>query len=407
MIRQALAAAIIVTAGWAQDVPASFLLEPQQRAAAASRENTLYEQGTQALDERRWQDAVGAFSQVAALKGRRADAALYWKAYALNKAGRNSEAAGTIAELRKAYPQSRWIKDAGALELEVRQSGGQRVSPEATGDEELKLLALNNLMHSDDETAIPMLEKFLASNNSMKLKERALFILAQSKSPRAQQIIVATAKGQGQPALQRRAIEFLGIEDRKGNREALVEVYNSSADPAVKRAVLQAFLVADAEQQVLTVAQTERNTAMRREAVRVLGAMNALPQLRQMYQSTQSLEDKKVIIEALGVADDVDTLAQIARTDPNPAVRIAGIRGLQVAGGKKTRDILKSIYAADQDPQVKRAAIEALFVEDDSQSLIEMARTEQNPALRRQIIERLSMMDDKAAKQFMLDLLNK
>jgi len=59
----------------------------------------------------------------------------------------------TIAELRRKAPGSRWLKEAGALEMEIRQTGGQRSAPEATADEELKPMALNGLMNTDASRA--------------------------------------------------------------------------------------------------------------------------------------------------------------------------------------------------------------------------------------------------------------
>src|SRR4051812_22416492 len=91
----------------------------------SDREDELYDRGTEALDEERWDRALDAFSQVAALGGRRADAGLYWKAYVQRKAGRSADALATLAQLRKTAPQSRYLKEADALELEIRQASGQ------------------------------------------------------------------------------------------------------------------------------------------------------------------------------------------------------------------------------------------------------------------------------------------
>src|ERR1051325_3337144 len=83
-------------------------------ASANSREEQLYKDATNSLNESQWQQAIESFTQVAAMKGRRADAALYWKAYALNKAGHKVKAESAIAELRRDFPRSDWLKDAGA-----------------------------------------------------------------------------------------------------------------------------------------------------------------------------------------------------------------------------------------------------------------------------------------------------
>src|SRR5438093_1331475 len=78
-------------------------------------------------------------------------------------------------------------------------------------DEELKLYAINALVDSDPERAIPLLEKLLNdSKNPPRLKERALFVLARSRSDKAQEIVGRYAKGGSNPDLQLRAVEYLG-----------------------------------------------------------------------------------------------------------------------------------------------------------------------------------------------------
>src|SRR5262245_10796434 len=75
--------------------------EAARQAAARDREESRYEQGQRALDEARWQRAVEQFTSVADAKGARSDAALYWKAYALDKLGQKADALATAAQLMK------------------------------------------------------------------------------------------------------------------------------------------------------------------------------------------------------------------------------------------------------------------------------------------------------------------
>jgi hypothetical protein len=238
-----------------------------QGASANSREEQLYKDGTNSLNESKWQQALEQFSKVAALKGRRADAALYWKAYALNKAGHRVEAESTIADLRRDFPRSDWLKDAGALELQIKQGSGQTIDPGGESNEDLKLLAINGLMNSEPERAIPLLQGVLADpKNSTKLKERALFVLAQSDSPQATQIIGGIARGQSGSDLQVRAIHYLGIS---GNRysKLLQDIYAGSSDVNVKRAVLQAYMTSGAKEPVLSAARSEKDPELRRSAI--------------------------------------------------------------------------------------------------------------------------------------------
>src|SRR6185436_8707684 len=182
-----------------------------------------YERGQRALDGRNWDEALEKFTQAASGGGSRADGALYWKAYALAKLGRRDDAMAAIAELRKSYATSRWLDDAKALELELKQASGQKMTPEAESDEDLKLMAINGLMQSDPERAQPLLENLLKTSSSLKLKERALFVLAQSNSPRGKQVLEQVARGgAGNPDLQLKAISYISAESRKTDNKQLL-----------------------------------------------------------------------------------------------------------------------------------------------------------------------------------------
>ena len=120
------------------------------RSETASAPRTLYDSGQDALSDGQWTRAIERFARRSiAAKAPRVDAAMYWTAYAQSKLGQQADALATLAELTKTYPSSRWIGDARALDIEVRRSVGQPVRPEAQADEELKLLAIQGLQHSD------------------------------------------------------------------------------------------------------------------------------------------------------------------------------------------------------------------------------------------------------------------
>ena len=89
-------------------------------AGVGADDASLYSDGTRAINESRWQDAVGLFGRVAEMRGEHAEGALYWKAYAENKEGQQASALSTCGELRKQYAKSRWLNECGALEIEIR-----------------------------------------------------------------------------------------------------------------------------------------------------------------------------------------------------------------------------------------------------------------------------------------------
>ncbi len=241
-----------------------------------SNDDRLYEQGQRSLDRSQWEQALSDFSQVASRGGTRADGALYWKAYTLNKLGRRDEAIAAIGDLRKTYAKSRWLDDANALEIQVKQDAGQNVSPDSQPDEELKLMALNALVNSDPDRALPVLENLLKGSQPPRLKERALFVLAQSGSSRSQQLLEQVARGNGNPDLQLKAIQYLGISRQQSAAPVLAEVYSSATDAGVKRAVINALATHDRTGKTLVeLAQKERDPELKREIVSRLTTMKS------------------------------------------------------------------------------------------------------------------------------------
>ncbi|MGA2673586.1 MAG: FecR domain-containing protein [Terracidiphilus sp.] len=160
-------------------------------------DSSLYAEGTRAIDEGRWADAAAIFGKVARQHSEHADGALYWKAYALNKQGQAKPALDTCIELRREYASSRWIDECGALEIEIRSRSGQPVQPTAGQDDELKLLALNTLMHQDEPRAMAQIEEILNGDSSARLKSGALFILTEHHAnvSYSQIVRVSYAKG--------------------------------------------------------------------------------------------------------------------------------------------------------------------------------------------------------------------
>jgi hypothetical protein len=346
------------------------------------RARDLYSRGLAALDERDYDRALRDFDQyyksAADKKEARADGALYWKAYAMNKLGRRDDALAMLAQLEKSYPSSRWLNDAKALQLEVRQASGQGGSPESQTDEDLKLLAINSLMNTDAERVVPLLEKLLADPKaSPRLKSRALFVLGQSRNQRAGEIIARYAKGPGNPDVQLKAVEYLGIYGSNQNKQVLADVYASSSDAALKRAVLRAYTIAKDKDHLLAVAKTESNMDLRREAIRQLGGLGAQAELTQLYPAETNAELKRAIVQSLSSRRD------------------------------KSADVLVSMYTAETDKNLKREMLRALHGQGAAKQLIDLARKETDPALKQEAVRQLAMMHTKEAQDYMMELLNK
>jgi hypothetical protein len=383
-----------------------FFVASNEAPEAGARERDPYDRGTEALDRGDWDAAGKLFQQVVQTGGPRADGALYWTAYVREKQGRRDEALAILREFSTRFPKSSWTREARALELEIRPASGNAVLREDSGDEDLKLMAINSLMNTEPERALPLLEKVLRGPSSAKLKERALFVLAQSGSREARTILADTARGKSGADLQEKAIHWLGVFGR-GNGDLLEEIYASSPSPDVKEKVLHAFMVSGNKERLLSAARSEKNPDLRAAAVHQLGVMGARAELWQMYRAETSPAVKDSLIHAMSISGDMEHLLEIARTDRDPEIRGKAIHRLGILGRERSGAALVSIYRSEKDPDLKRSAIQGLFIQSNAKALVEIARSEPDPKLKSEAVQKLSIMRDKDATEYMLEILNR
>jgi HEAT repeat protein len=387
------------------EVPASGFVDAQAAEKANPQEDKLYTAGTAALNDGDFDGAVEKFGQVAAMHGRKADASLYWKAYALNKAGNKEQALATIAELKKSYPQSRYLHDAEVIAVEGKAGS---VNPNDLSDEEIKIIVISGLANTDPGKAIPLLDKIIHGNYSPKLKEKALFVLSQSGSEKAQEMLIAIAKNNGDPDLQKRAIRNLGMNSGRRNRAALKEIYDSASDPQVKKAVFQGWLMSGDKEDVLAVAKQEKSPELRREAIKFLGMMGGRTELREMYKNAGAdVDTKEAVLTGMMMCGDAEGLEQIAKTEKDPKVMGKVINTLGLVGGDGTIDALLTIYTTNSDLETRRHVINALFLHGASKQMVAMARKETNPELKRAWMQKLSLMGGPDVTDYMMEILNK
>jgi tetratricopeptide (TPR) repeat protein len=280
------------------------------RSTPPTQQQALYLQGTKAMDEQRWSDAVTAFDQLASGKNELSDAGLYWKAYSLEKLGRRDESLATCDTLAKQQSMSPWNReclilrtrsliDVSALTQLALQSAKLDAIPLRTpfytfskdvqlapfsplrlysnhpaSEDDIKILALNSLIRQDPAKAMPILRDFLKSDKPASIREQGLFVLSLSKDPQAQALLADTAMGKGDPRMQRKAIELLSVSRGKDANPTLVDIYRSSTDAAIKRAALNGLFLTHDGPRLVDLARGEKDLNMKREIVSQLSLMD-------------------------------------------------------------------------------------------------------------------------------------
>lgn len=375
-----------------------------QAAKLADATSAEYDAGTRLLDQRQYDKAIQVFDKVINRNSDRADGALYWKAYALNRIGRRDDALAALATLRRDHTNSRWLNDAAALQVEVNQNAGRPVSPADESNDDIKLMAINGLMNADPDRAIPMLEGVLKGNASPKVKDRALFVLTQSRSPKAQQILSDYAKGAGNPDLQIRAVRFVGMSGTPEARQQLTSIYSASNDKAVKSEIIRSLMISQGRDAIFNIAKNETDPSLRGEAIRQLGVLKAIDQLQQLNTSSASQGEKTEIIRALMIAGASDKLAELARAEKDLTLRAEALRYYALSPSVST-DALVAMYSGDA--QTKREIVNALASRADAKALIALARKETDSSMKAYIVQRLSMQmsNNKEVIDYMQELL--
>ncbi len=378
----------------------SYSYESDGEARDEERED--YEEATEALDERRWDRAISMFARVAAMEGKRADGALYWKAWAEARSGKRKQATETLARLKSSYPNSRWLKDAAALKIEVQGSTG---SPDKYKDDELKLIALHGLMERNPDKGAAMIERMLASSGSPSFKEQALYLLADYETARSIEIISSIARGNSNPDLQLAAIRYLGIMEAKSSLALLDEVYDTSKDLRIREEVVRAWYEAEMVSRLEKVAKSDSDPRLRMAAIHALGDMEHTVNLYEIYNTEKSREGKLAIIWAFASSENTRSLERIIDAEKDRDLRANAIMAYANAAEETAGPKLVAWYKSETEDEILEGIVHGLMGIDDAKSLIELANAEKNPERMRLLVEAIANTDSAEAEAYLEKLL--
>ena len=158
---------------------------------------------------------------------------------------------------------------------------------------------------------------------------------------------------------------------------------------------------------LLAVAKSETDPALRRHAVNQLGVSGGVDELMQLYAAESDAGVKRAVIDGLFVSGHSERLMDLAKAERDSGLRAHAIQQLGLMGRERTGDYLVSIYAKDSDAAVRRSAINGLFIQGNARALVELAKKETDPARKREIVQKLSIMNSKEGNDYLMDLLNK
>lgn len=421
-LRRTCAVAVVAAFALASGAPAAHAQETptpppdasETAAARALQVENRYAEATRALDEGRYRHAVDLFRQLVQERSARQDAALYWIAYAQHRQGQRADALRTLAELRAGFPASSWLDDARYLETEIRSAAGQQIDPERLQDDEMRLHALNALLHVDPERALPVIERILRGDDSPEMKERALFVLLQGDGS-ARDLLDEIARDEStEPELRRMALQHVGMMGGEESLELLDEVYRGTDDRELREMVLHGYMMAGDQERLLRVAREESDEEMRVTAIHGLAMAGGGEELWALYEAESSSEAREAILHSMAMSGEAERLLEIARSESDPALRRQALEALimvqadvdQEALRAELRGVMLEAYRGD-DPELRDAAVHYFWMHGDAATLIELFEQEDDLDRKRRIVEALSRMESDEAVDFLMRLIER
>jgi hypothetical protein len=210
-------------------------------------------------------------------------------------------------------------------------------SASTSTDESTKLIALNAIMNADPDRGMPLLEGILKGAVSSGMKDRAMSVLTQSKSPRAQQVLTDYAKSTADPDLQLRAIRYIGRSGTKDAQLQLAGIYPSASDSRVKQEIIRSLMVSGAGDSLLTIAKSEKDQTLRNDTIRNFATSEGMPTatLTAFYASETDVAAKRLIISGLSNRGDAKTVIELVRKENDPAMKACIVQRLSVMSKNK------------------------------------------------------------------------
>jgi HEAT repeat protein len=206
-------------------------------------------------------------------------------------------------------------------------------------DTDLRILAMSSLMRTDAAKVIPMLREIALDAGDAGEARRALFVLAQSARPDARSTVVEVAKTGPEP-VRLAAVRELGRIGGPTVANDLLQVY-STGNERVKYQVVTSLSRRDAAPVLYRIAESEKDPRLRDVAIVSLGDAGGRAQLFTLY-GTAPRDAKRAIVIGLFNAKAEDELISIADRERDSAIRGEVIARLRLLGTPKAMAYLET-----------------------------------------------------------------
>lgn len=350
-------------------------------AVVSAQSEDPYQMAMKAYQSRDYQKALQTFKQACEEIPDKQDACLFWMASSSFKLGDFDRAQAYVSTFYENFPKSRWLEDIRALEAEILAAGNKPPSTESLLESSPDIMVMY-ASRFKAEDMLPILETLLADSSRPRFREQALFALTQYRHPKARTLLQQFASDE-QGQLSHLAIQYLALSGDPQNLAFLKTMFNESGDSDTQKELLSAFMLANDDVMLERIGRSHEDSDVAQAAISLLGAMGRAKTLRRLYEADLDQKRTQATIQGLGIAQDSAYLQRILETTNDEDIRKMTITQFGIFNDCQA---LQNIYESADSDAVRLACLEAYLIAGSCKGLEKVALTETNPKLKEKAI---------------------
>ena len=270
-------------------------------------------------------------------------------------------------------------------------------------DPDLQVNAIHMLGISSSEPSIDLLADLYKESDNTEVKQAVIqAYMIGDESGELVEILGGLLKTEESPELQRDIIRTLGLMDAT---DELKEIYPTLKDSETKAAVWKHTswpVILKSYDRCLRQRQTPHCVKRPSSGIAMEDDEGAADLLESIYDNATTIEEKKVILESLAMMDDAQDLAlKIVRTETDVELQREAIHML---GVMEATEEMGALYANVKQMELRKAILESMMIADDIDGLQKVLQSETNEELRAQAIQMLAVSDDENAAEYLVGL---
>jgi HEAT repeat protein len=414
--------------------------------------DSLFRTGRQLLNSSEYRKAANVFKQLVDRypQSKPAGDALYWRAWALFRLGRDGHNAADLDEARATLDRytrdfgndARMSGDATELYSNIRSAqasfgNAQAASEVATAagtlrqqrgcgsaaDEEMRMAALDGLLSMSSEDAVPILKDVLKQRDEcrMEARKRAVFLLAQKRAPDVASTLLDVARNDPSIDVRKDAIFWLSQTRSDLAVPALDSIVFQSRDDELRKQALFALSQQSRDERARAAlkraAEDEHlSEDVRDQAIFWLGQSSIvdLDYFKTLFKNTRSAETRKKITFAVSQHSSPEATAWLLDVVRDKSYDIDVRKDALFWLGQRravTMDQLQSVYDQSKgDDEMQKQVIFVYSQRNDPAAvdkLMAIAKSDPDIDIRKQALFWLGQKNDPRVRQFLLDLIRK